>query len=76
MFTTKIWDKKGVTLGFGPPGVEKSYVADMVIQEAKAKGLSAKKMFHRLDRHANWASVQVVRIHIFLCTVQAKIKFV
>ena len=60
MFTTKLWDKNGLVVAIGPPGSENSFLSDHIVREARASGLSAKKMFHRLDQHRNWIDTQVV----------------
>ena len=65
MFATKVWDKTGLVLAVGPPGSEKSVLSEHIIQEARLSGYSAKKMFHRLDRHRNWVETQVVSYLFF-----------
>ena len=49
MFTTKVWDKKGLTIAMGPPGTENHFLGDHIIKEAKMVGLSTKKSFNRLN---------------------------
>ena len=49
MFTTKLWDKSGLTVAMGPPGAENHFLGDHIVKEARMVGLSAKKSFHRLD---------------------------
>ena len=63
MFYTKLWDKTGITILQGPPGVEKHAIIDHVIREAREMGLSTKKSFHHLNRHVNWCDTQVVSFY-------------
>ena len=55
----------GINIAVGPPGFEQSLIADQVIREAKLKGLSARKMFHRLDNQQEWDQTQVVSFYIY-----------
>lgn len=50
MFSTKIGGERGLNVGFGPPGFESSFISEVIIRDAKKRGLSTKKNFNRLDR--------------------------
>ena len=50
MFATKLWEKTGLLLAVGPPGSEKTFLSDHIIQEARLSGYSTRKVFHRMDQ--------------------------
>lgn len=64
MFATKLWEKTGLVLAVGPPGSEKSFLSDHIIQEARLSGYSTRKVFHRMDQRKSDKS-QVVSPSMF-----------